>query len=187
MLYSTFTPKGVPPVNRIMLAIGRVLYSMRIFMSLFYIGLVVVMLGFLYKFGKEVWKLLVSMLFTDMKKIDFIITALEIIDLVMVVQLLWVVSLAGYSLFVSSEHFDTDESEKPDWLDHVNTYNLKLKLAFAVISISGVHSLKVFLSGNSTPEFVLVTAGVHLGFVASAIGIAYAEYLTRKKTDDEEH
>ena len=66
----------------------------------------------------------------------------------MVAQLVWVVALAGVSLFVTTGHFDKKDMKKPDWLDHVNTYNLKLKLAFAIISISGVHALK---SATLTP------------------------------------
>ena len=68
----------------------------------------------------------------------------------MVALLVWVVALAGVSLFVTTGHFDKTNMKKPDWLDHVNTYNLKLKLqlAFAIISISGVHALKTYLSSD---------------------------------------
>jgi hypothetical protein len=50
--------------------------------------------------------------------------------------------------------------KKPDWLDHVNTYNLKLKLAFAIISISGVHALKTYLGGDLSLENVQIVAVV---------------------------
>lgn len=98
----------------------------------------------------------------------------------MVVQLVWVVVLAGYSLFVTSRHFDENpDVKKPDWLDHVNTYNLKLKLAFAIVSISGVHTLKIFLEGKYDYISMAVVSGIHLLFVLSAIGIAYAERMTK--------
>ena len=74
---------------------------------------------------------------------------------------------------------------KPDWLDHVNTYNLKLKLAFAIISISGVHALKTYLSGDLNLEsiqIVTMVAVIHFTFVLSAIGISFAERLTRGTT-----
>lgn len=99
----------------------------------------------------------------------------------MVAQLVFVVTLAGFSLFVTSSHFDNASVtiKKPDWLDHVNTYNLKLKLAFAMISISGVHALKTYLQGDDV-VMVLYTVGAHFIFVISAIGIAYSESLTHK-------
>jgi uncharacterized protein (TIGR00645 family) len=74
--------------------------------------------------------------------------------------------------------------KKPDWLDHVNTYNLKLKLAFAIISISGVHALKTYLSGDLSLEsfqIIALVAVIHFTFVLSAVGISYAERLTREK------
>ena len=101
----------------------------------------------------------------------------------MVAQLVWVVALAGVSLFVTTGHFDKKDMKKPDWLDHVNTYNLKLKLAFAIISISGVHALKTYLSGGldfESMQIVVMVAVIHFMFVLSAIGISYAERLTRE-------
>ena len=94
------------------------------------------------KFLLESYKLMITLLFGDLEKIDLIIKVLELVDMTMVAQLVWVVALAGVSLFVTTGHFDKTDMKKPDWLDHVNTYNLKLKLAFAIISISGVHALK---------------------------------------------
>ena len=79
-------------------------------------------------------------------------------------------------------HFDKEDMKKPDWLDHVNTYNLKLKLAFAIISISGVHALKTYLSGELTLEniqIVTMVAVIHFTFVLSAMGISFAERMTR--------
>jgi uncharacterized protein (TIGR00645 family) len=108
---------------------------------------------------------------------------LELVDMTMVAQLVWVVALAGVSLFVTTGHFDSKDMKKPDWLDHVNTYNLKLKLAFAIISISGVHALKTYLSGELSLEniqIVAMVAVIHFTFVLSAIGISFAERLTRE-------
>lgn len=88
-------------------------------------------------------------------------------------------ALAGVSLFVTTGHFDKTDMKKPDWLDHVNTYNLKL--AFAIISISGVHALKTYLSGDLSLEsiqIVTMVAVIHFTFVLSAIGISFAERLT---------
>lgn len=98
--------------------------------------------------------------------------------------MVWVVALAGVSLFVTTGHFDKVDIKKPDWLDHVNTYNLKLKLAFAIISISGVHALKTYLSSDLSLESIKVVtmvAIIHFTFVLSAMGISFAERMTRDK------
>ena len=171
-------------MEKLMVAIGSFLYKLRLVMACYYIGLSAIMFLFVSKFMTEVFALAKKVLFDgSVTKIQLVIKVLELVDLVMVVQLVWVVTLAGYSLFVTSRHFEGDKNlEKPDWLDHVNTYNLKLKLAFAIISISGVHALKTFLEGPIDPVYMGVIAGVHLVFVGSAIGIAYAERLTRTNT-----
>jgi uncharacterized protein (TIGR00645 family) len=109
------------------------------------------------------------------------IKVLEVVDLVMVSQLVWVVALAGFSLFVSSEYFDSNEKKKPEWLDHVDTYSLKLKLAFSIISISGVHALRVYLENAAVTKEVIYAALVHLVFVLSAIGIAISMRMVRQK------
>ena len=156
-------------MEKVLGTIGSLLYSTRILMSVFYVGLISVIAGVILKFVKELYLLHISIFFSDIKKIDIIIKVLELVDMVMVAQLVFVVAVAGMSLFVTSGHFDNNPSiKKPDWLDHVNTYNLKLKLAFAIISISGVHALKVYLQNDGDMESLFPIAVVHLIFVISA-------------------
>jgi uncharacterized protein (TIGR00645 family) len=171
--------EGSHPMDLLMGRIGKMLYQARILMSGLYIGLAFIILLLIIRFVTEVWKISYTILFETVPKITLIIKTLEIVDMVMVVQLVWVVALAGFSLFVTDENFRDDTSSKPDWLSHVTTYNLKLKLAFAIISISGVHALKVYLEGQADYATMLVTVCVHLVFVLSAIGIALAERMTK--------
>ena len=170
-------------MEKLLASVGSLLYGMRFTMLFFYVGLVLIILGILGKFVLETYKLMVTLLFGNLEKIDLIIKVLELVDMTMVAQLVWVVALAGVSLFVTTGHFDSKDMKKPDWLDHVNTYNLKLKLAFAIISISGVHALKTYLSGELSLEniqIVAMVAVIHFTFVLSAIGISFAERLTRE-------
>jgi len=185
-LYVTMTavtallqPRKVPSMDKLLTLIGSMMFGLRFIMSLFYLGLVLVMTAILWKFCGEIFTLISPVKIADMSKIDMIIKVLELVDMTMVAQLVWVVALAGFSLFVTAAHFDNDAIKKPDWLDHVNTYNLKLKLAFAIISISGVHALKNYLQGDTSIDIIIV-ATVHFIFVISAVGIALAEWLARK-------
>jgi uncharacterized protein (TIGR00645 family) len=176
-----------------LIKIGDTLYKIRAFMSIYYIGLAIVVLALTYKFLLEIFKFVNVVLFSaSVTKVELILKVLELVDMTMVVQLVWVVCMAGFSLFVTAKHFEENNStehsasgtlykkEKPDWLDHVNTYNLKLKLAFAMISISGVHALRTYLEGGDSNK-VFLTVIAHFLFVISAIGIAFAEYITKKK------
>jgi uncharacterized protein (TIGR00645 family) len=171
-------------MEKLLANVGSMLYGMRIMMLLFYMGLVGIIVGILGKFLYETYKLMNTLIFGDLEKIGLIIKVLELVDMTMVAQLVWVVALAGVSLFVTTGHFDKSDMKKPDWLDHVNTYNLKLKLAFAIISISGVHALKTYLSSDLSFENIQVVtliAVIHFLFVLSAIGISFAERLTHDK------
>ncbi len=172
-------------MEKILSSVGSVLYGMRFMMLFFYVGLAGIIFGVLGKFVVETYKLFTTLMFESLDKMGLIIKVLELVDMTMVAQLVWVVALAGVSLCVTTGHFDAKHMKKPDWLDHVNTYNLKLKLAFAIISISGVHALKTYLSGDLSLEniqIVAVVAVIHFTFVLSAIGISFAERLTREKT-----
>lgn len=159
--------------------VGRAMYAFRAIMSLYFLGLVAVMLFLLKKFVTEV-----AGIFSPDKtftKMELIIKVLEMVDMVMVAQLVWVVAMAGFSLFVTEGHFSDDTKKKPDWLDHVDTYNLKLKLAFAIVSISGVHALKTYLQGAATTE-TMYSVLMHLIFVVSLVGTAYAYRMTNSRS-----
>ena len=170
-------------MEKLLSSVGSLLYGMRFTMLFFYVVLVAIIFGILGKFLLETYKLINTLLFGSLEKIDLIIKVLELVDMTMVAQLVWVVALAGVSLFVTTGHFDKSDMKKPDWLDHVNTYNLKLKLAFAIISISGVHALKTYLSSDLSMESVqtvTLVAVIHFTFVLSAMGISFAERMTRE-------
>lgn len=63
-----------------------------------------------------------------------------LVDMTMVAQLVWVVALAGVSLFVTTGQFDKTDMKKSDWLDHVNTFVLSaIGISFAKRLTRGHH------------------------------------------------
>ncbi len=163
--------------------VGKLMFYARGSMAIFYIGLIWIIFVLIYKFILITVDLTYSTFSSSIDKTGLMIKVLEVVDLVMVSQLVWVVALAGFSLFVSSEYFDRDTKSKPEWLDHVDTYSLKLKLAFSIISISGVHALRVYLENVSVTKEVMYAALVHLVFVLSAIGIAISMRMVKQKEE----
>jgi uncharacterized protein (TIGR00645 family) len=163
--------------------VGKLMFYARGSMAIFYIGLIWIIFVLIYKFILITVDLTYSTFSSSIDKTGLMIKVLEVVDLVMVSQLVWVVALAGFSLFVSSEYFDRDTKSKPEWLDHVDTYSLKLKLAFSIISISGVHALRVYLENVSVTKEVMYAALVHLVFVLSAIGIAISMRMVKPKEE----
>ncbi len=163
--------------------VGKLMFYARGSMAIFYIGLIWIIFVLIYKFILITVDLTYSTFSSSIDKTGLMIKVLEVVDLVMVSQLVWVVALAGFSLFVSSEYFDRDSNSKPEWLDHVDTYSLKLKLAFSIISISGVHALRVYLENVSVTKEVMYAALVHLVFVLSAIGIAISMRMVKTREE----
>ena len=80
-------------MDKILAKVGALLYGMRFTMLFFYVGLVGIIIGILGKFLLESYKLMQTLLFGDLEKIALIIKVLELVDMTMVAQLVWVVAL----------------------------------------------------------------------------------------------
>ena len=60
-------------MEKVLSSVGSMLYSMRFTMLFFYVGLVGIIFGILGKFLLETYKLMRTLLFDDLAKIDLII------------------------------------------------------------------------------------------------------------------
>ena len=104
---------------------------------------------------------------------------LGLIDITMVMNLIVMVVIGGYSIFTSK--IDLDENEdKPLWLEGLDAGKLKIKLASSLASISGVHLLKTFIDVRGAQQFegvtgIIVEIGIHLAFIVSAWMLAVTE------------
>ncbi|MFZ4841686.1 TIGR00645 family protein [Mycetocola saprophilus] len=151
-----------------------------------YLGLIIAQVVYVYVFGVELWHL-VEHVVTDAAHIDsnlIMLSVLGLIDVVMVANLLIMVIIGGYEIFVSRMRLDGHPDE-PDWLAHVNANMLKLKLAVAIISISSIHLLKTFIEIGKlstdgkglgdTESAILWQVLIHLAFIVSAIALAFID------------
>ena len=100
---------------------------------------------------------------------------LELIDLVLIASLVAMVAIAGYENFVSKIDFK-ENMERPDWMGKVDFAGLKLKVISALVAISSIELLKVFLSSSSyTEEEILWRVIIHSVFVFSGMIFALTE------------
>jgi uncharacterized protein (TIGR00645 family) len=82
------------------------------------------------------------------------------------------VIVGGYETFVSRLNLQ-GHPDQPEWLSHVNANVLKVKLGTAIIGISSIHLLKVFISAGSTSDKTLMWQTIiHMVFLISALAIA---------------
>ena len=100
---------------------------------------------------------------------------LELIDFVLIASLVTMVAIAGYENFVSKIDFK-ENLERPDWMGRVDFAGLKLKVISALVAISSIELLKVFLSSSSyTEEEILWRVIIHSVFVVSGLIFALTE------------
>ena len=100
---------------------------------------------------------------------------LELIDLTLIGSLVAMVAIAGYENFVSKIDF-RDDLERPEWMGKVDFAGLKLKVISALVAISSIELLKVFLnSGNYQEGEILWRVIIHSVFVVSGFIFALTE------------
>ncbi|MDO4441275.1 MAG: TIGR00645 family protein [Moraxella sp.] len=154
---------------------SKIIFASRWLQLPIYLGLIVVQLIYAYKFLKSLWHLIVNL--GTMNENAIMLAVLGLIDVVMIANLLVMVVVGGYETFVSRLNVD-DHPDQPEWLSHVNASVLKVKLSMAIISISSIHLLQTFINASNMSEATMKwQLLLHLGFLASAIAIAYTDKL----------
>ncbi|VTU08669.1 Predicted membrane protein [Actinobacillus indolicus] len=154
---------------------SKIIFASRWLQLPIYLGLIVVQGIYAYKFLKSLWNLVVNLGVMDENTI--MLAVLNLIDVVMIANLLIMVVVGGYETFVSRLNVD-HHPDQPEWLDHVNASVLKVKLSMAIISISSIHLLQTFINASKlSPETMMWQLLIHIGFILSAIGVAYTDKL----------
>jgi uncharacterized protein (TIGR00645 family) len=164
--------------------LSQLIFASRWLQLPLYLGLIVAQCVYVALFLKELWHLVShTMTFTEQ---EIMLVVLGLIDVVMISNLLIMVIVGGYETFVSRMELQK-HPDQPEWLSHVNASVLKIKLAMAIIGISSIHLLRVFIyagqlgkeTSHYTIEGVQWQAIIHVIFIMSAIGIAYVEKISQ--------
>jgi uncharacterized protein (TIGR00645 family) len=140
-----------------------------------YLGLIVGSGLYVYKFMQELATLAIGV--DTYTEVEMMLGILGLIDISMVLNLLIIVIIGGYSIFTSRIDFDEQE-DRPQWIDNLDADRLKVKLSTSLASISGVHLLKTFIDIHSetrTGELVALKfeLGIHLVFIVSSLVLAW--------------
>ena len=151
-----------------------------------YVGLIVAQVVYVYLFMKELRYLILHA--WEYNEQQIMLVVLGLIDVVMISNLLVMVIVGGYETFVSRLRLEA-HPDKPEWLSHVNSGILKVKLAMAIIGISSIHLLRTFIEAGAigaagsrvTEAGVMWQTIIHMAFIASAIGIAWVDRMTQQR------
>lgn len=153
--------------------IEKTIFASRWFQAPLYLGLIVAGILYSYKFLVELIHLCQTV--NTISEEVLMLGVLTLVDITMVANLLIMVIIGGYATFVSRIHFESHE-DRPDWLEKIDAGTLKVKLAGALVGISGIHLLKSFININNKDyaqvKWQLI---IHGTFLLSTIALAYAE------------
>jgi len=170
---STSPRRAAPPRAPNPTSLGYALFATRWLQAPLYFGLVVAQGVYVYQFFHELLDLIKQVLGGDIGESQVMLAVLNLVDVVMIANLLIIVIVGGYETFVSRIGLN-GHRDQPEWLDHVNSNVLKVKLATAIVGISSIHLLQMFVNIQNTPHESLVWGTtIHMAFIASAAVLAY--------------
>jgi len=159
------------------------IFSSRWVQAPIYGGLIVGSVLYTYKFLIELIHLCTTI--NTIQEEVLMLGILTLVDISMVLNLLVMVIIGGYATFVSRMNLDHHE-DRPDWLQKIDAGTLKVKLAGALVGISGIHLLKSFININNKDfEQVKWQIVIHVVFLFSTLMLAYTEkvlYSSRYKS-----
>ena len=155
----------------------KVLFGSRWIQLPVYLGLIIAVCAYVYRFFNVLVHLLWNLTeITDQKALMIV---LELVDFSMVINLLIVVIVGGYSMYVIKMNFQSREG-RPDWLSQITPSEMKIKLIVALVSISGINLLQTFLEieGVAT-ETAIFKIVIYLVFVISVLLITWSNRLSQ--------
>lgn len=165
--------------------IEYLVFAARWFQAPIYIGLIIGSGLYVYKFMQELATLAINVdVYTE---VNMMLGILGLIDISMVLNLLVIVIIGGYSIFTSRIDFNGQE-DRPQWLDHLDADRLKVKLSTSLASISGVHLLKTFIDIHSETRTEGLIAlqfelGIHMVFIVSSLVLAWIVRILDNKVE----
>ena len=158
----------------------NLLFWSRWLLSPLYLGLVVVLVLVIVRFGQDFYKLLMNMFGGDTHA--FTIDLLALLDLVLLANLILIVIFAGYENFVSRIDAAHESVDRPHWMGTIDFSGLKIKLIGSLVAISVIELLKDFIHLGEEPdakvgEGVIWRIVIHLTFVVSGVLFAVMDVI----------
>ena len=165
--------------NKVTNSVASLIFLSRWLQAPMYLGLIVALGVYAYKFFVMLAKLIMNL--GSSEETEILLQVLSLIDVVMIANLLVMVIIGGYEIFVSRLHID-EHPDQPEWLDHVDAGVLKIKLGMALVSISSIHLLRSFINASNMTEHTLKwEVIIHCVLLVSVIFIAVTDWLIQHK------
>ncbi|WP_346124949.1 TIGR00645 family protein [Nonomuraea roseola] len=160
--------------NGVLKRLSYVMFVSRWIQTPLYLGLIVAQVVYVWRFMAELMHLVTLGFGGTPAETTIMLIVLGLVDVVMISNLLIMVIIGGYETFVSRLRIE-GHPDQPQWLSHVNANVLKVKLAMAIIGISSIHLLQIFINAarpTITDRELLWKTLIHLTFIVSAVALA---------------
>ncbi len=156
--------------------LDKVILASRWLLAVFFLGLAVALAVYALSFLMKLWKFALSLMAEDENKL--LIDLLHLLDSALVASLVVMVALSSYDSLVSRLGEDED-GKKLSWVSSIDPGNLKIKLASALIAISSIQLLQIFMQiGSYDDRDVTWAIALHMVFLAGAIVLGLLDKLT---------
>jgi uncharacterized protein (TIGR00645 family) len=166
--------------KRISSKFENILFWSRWLLSPLYLGLVLVLILVIVKFGQHFMHLIDHMLIG--KEEAFVTDLLALLDLVLLSNLILIIVFAGYENFVSRIDAAHESVDRPHWMGTIDFSGLKIKLIGSLVAISVIELLKDFIhlgeiGSEKVSEGVIWRVVIHLTFVVSGVLFAVMDVI----------
>ena len=85
-----------------------------------------------------------------MESEQMVVLILGLVDMFMVANLMVMITQGSYQIFIKRFNF-IDDKQRPQWLDHVDSSILKVKIGTSIFGITIVRLLKDFINIENVP------------------------------------
>jgi uncharacterized protein (TIGR00645 family) len=134
------------------------------------IGLLIALLVYAVKFVVEAYALVINGLHMEAEQV--MVALLGLVDMYMVANLIVMISQGSYQIFVQ-KFIIIDPMKRPQWLDHVDSSILKVKMATSIAGITLIRVLKDFVNiENVSWDVIVHRMYIHGLCLLSAIALA---------------
>lgn len=176
-----FAKAATNPMSQIQMVVERIILYSRYILVIFYVGLAVALGIYAITFIFEVVhvaELAFNPPHTEAGTFNMVMPILELIDGALVSGLIVMVMLSSYENFVG-RFGDESLDDSPEWLRRLDPGSLKVKVATALLTISAVKLLQVFMDREKfTDSDIFWKVVIHVVFIASAVFLALLDRIT---------
>ena len=169
------------PMNAIQTVVERIILYSRYLLVIFYVGLAFALAVYAISFIFEVLHVAELAFYPPSRpdgEFNMVMPILELIDGALVSGLIVMVMLSSYENFVG-RFGDEALDDSPEWLRRLDPGSLKVKVATALLTISAVKLLQVFMDRESFSDSdIFWKVIIHIVFIASAVVLALLDRIT---------